>query len=736
MYEADLNPAQAEAVAQLFGPVLVFAGAGSGKTRVITYRVANLIAKGGVAPERILAVTFTNKAAREMRERIHRLVGGSTAERIVVGTFHATCARLLRSDASGVGLTPNFVIYDTSDQKALMTRAIREKGYDEKRFAPRQVLGWIGDQKQKGLGPDGAPEENAWHPAYRELYVQYERQLRACNAVDFDDLILLVMRLLEDPTNPVGQQIRNRYDSILVDEFQDTNVTQYRLIRELSSAHRNLCVVGDDDQSIYRWRGADIRNIRGFRNDFPDARVIKLEQNYRSSGVIVRAATEVISRGHGREDKRLWTANPEGDLIEVVACQGERQEAAFVVACANQAIDAGVSLSDVAVFYRVNAQSRVLEEALRAARISYQIIGGMKFFERAEVKDALSYLRAIDNPKSDLDVLRIINTPARGIGSTTLDKITTHAAFRGITVTDALMDLDAIKDLANAARKRVDVFTNLMDDLRTQSAHASPSQLLEEVLQKSGTLAGLRQENTAEADARLENLLELGGSLTDYETEALSAGEVPTLAGFLERVSLVSDVDTIQDAARITLMTVHAAKGLEFELVLLTGMEEDMFPYRGMDGRDADDLEEERRLAYVAITRAKKKLYVTHVSARQIFGTTRWGTPSRFLADLPGDCVVLRSLMTPTYEIRNVKQASAAPPPRDVPIDEERFVDRSFFDDATEPALHALARGMRVLHDRFGEGHVLRVNEGADPSVVAHFPGWGDKQILARFLKW
>jgi DNA helicase-2/ATP-dependent DNA helicase PcrA len=749
----DLNGPQADAVAHTSGPLLVFAGAGSGKTRVITYRIANLVACRGVAPRSILAVTFTNKAAGEMRSRLSDLLGDDVAKELWVGTFHATCAKLLRRHGEAIGLSRNFVIYDTDDQKAVVNRALRELELDDKRYPPRAVLGKIHDAKQELRGPDEMSARSYVDDAVVKIYRLYQAQLGKANAVDFEDLIGKMVRLLEENPAGEGDAIRRRFGHVLVDEFQDTNAAQYRLLRALTRDHRNLCVVGDDDQSIYRWRGADVRNIRGFRKDFPDAKVVKLEQNYRSTANIVKAALGVIEPSTQREPKELWTANDAGAAIEVVAVKDERDEAAHVVSVIQHARAGGIDPKEIAIFYRVHAQSRVLEEALRSVNLPYQIVGGMKFYERAEVKDAISYLRVLVNSRSDVDLGRIINVPARGIGATTLERLALFATEQGVSMYDAIPRLDACEDIANAARKRLTAVHVLLASLRESANGAAPHEVLEAVLERTGYLAALKQENSPENDARIENLGELLSSIQDYEAEARAAGEEPTLSGYLERVSLQSDIDGMKDAPRVTLMTVHGAKGLEFELVLLTGMEEEMFPYKGMDPGGHEEMEEERRLAYVAITRARKYLVMTHAELRQIFGTTRWGRPSRFIGDLPADAIVHKTSRaaaqrTPAYvdrapprtsggaEAWRHPQAPALRPPPPPVAPGERFVDREFFDDAASDAADMpLRRGSRVVHPRFGEGEVRRVEAAAEPMVVAFFPGWGEKKILARFLK-
>jgi len=748
MFDDQLNDPQAAAVAHTKGPLLIFAGAGSGKTRVITYRIANLVACEGVAPWRILAVTFTNKAAGEMRARLQKLCGPDVARALWVGTFHATCAKLLRIHGEAVGVKPNFVIYDVADQKAVVTRSLRDLDLDERRYPPRAILGHIHKHKQEGRGPEEAAAHSYVDDVALRIFKTYEERLRAANAVDFEDLILLVARLLEKTEE--GDRIRRRYDHVLVDEFQDTNAIQYRFLRDLVRDHKNLCVVGDDDQSIYRWRGADVRNIRYFRRDYPDATVIKLEQNYRSSKRIVAAALGIISRSGEREPKELWTANDDGDSIRVVAARDERDEAAFVVEAVARARKEGTDLREVAVFYRIHAQSRVLEEALRAADIPYQIVGGTKFYDRSEIKDALGYLRVVVNPASDVDLLRIVNVPARGIGQTTVDRLTAWATANDRSLYDALAEVETIGDLGAAAKKKLAAFRLLLDAFRARAPHDSPSEMLVAVLEASGYLAALKEEDNAEADARVENLQELVGSMQDYEAEAGAAGEEPALAGFLERVTLVNDVDAIKEGGRVTLMTVHGAKGLEFERVLLTGMEEEMFPYKGVDPGEREELEEERRLAYVAITRARRHLTMTHTQMRQIFGTTRWNRPSRFLGELPAGVAEHSTTKAMGGESRFARfvdrdadrepvarpwkhPQGVAPPPPDPGA---RYVDHEFFDDhAGEVGAMKMRRGARVRHERFGEGQVVSVVSVGEPAVVAFFPGWGEKKILARFLK-
>ncbi len=764
---APLNPPQAAAVAHVNGPLLVFAGAGSGKTRVITYRIANLVAGERVVPWRILAVTFTNKAAGEMRARLEKPeLLGSVARDLWVGTFHATCARILRKYPEAIGRSKSFVIYDTSDQKAVVSRVLREMNLDDKRYSPKSVLARIHKEKQEGRGPDEMKMESFLDDQVQKAYGKYEEALKSSNALDFEDLILSVVRIVE-PSNMQADAVRARdelekkFDHVLVDEFQDTNSIQYKLLKRLSYRTRNLCVVGDDDQSIYRWRGADVRNIRYFQRDFPDAMVVKLEQNYRSTKRIVASALAVIAPSPTREPKELWTDNDAGSPIRVIGCADERDEAACVVRAIRDAKEAGISPKEVAVFYRVHAQSRVLEESLRAQNMPYQIIGGLKFYDRAEVKDALAYLRVLVNPQSDVDMLRVVNVPSRGIGKTTIDRVTAYATSQRLSFFEALGKLDDFaEDLGSPARKRLGQFRELVSLLMKEVNDRSAPEVLRSVLAKTGYKKMLEEDDSAESEARQQNLSELESSMSDYAIESEARGEPPTLTGFLERVSLVSDTDKPEDVEKVTLMTVHGAKGLEFELVLLTGMEEDMFPYKRQEGRSDEELEEERRLAYVAITRARHHLVITHTKQRQVFGTTRIGAPSRFVRELPA--AAIEHMETSASRAaggagRWIDREQAAPtswrgtgtgtgggrgwnhpqaPASRAALSRapgERFVDYEGGDDAPAEG-GELRRGSKVSHAKFGVGEVMKIDNSGDPAVVAFFPAWGEKKVLMRFL--
>lgn len=760
---SELNQAQAQAVAHATGPLLIFAGAGSGKTRTITYRIANLLARHRVPPYRILAVTFTNKAAGEMKHRLEQLTGPELSRDLWVGTFHAVCARVLRRYHEELGYGQKFVIYDDADQKAVMNRLLKALKIDDRQFPAKVLLQRIHAEKREGRRP---AEMDLCTPAdgmIQTVYEGYQNALRTANAWDFEDLILEAMRLAEATDSAAGRELRERFDHVLVDEFQDTNWTQYRLVRALSAATRNLCVVGDDDQSIYRWRGADVRIIRGFRQDFADAQVIKLEQNYRSTQNIVAAALGVIQPALAREPKQLWTAEEPGQPVVVHGVADERQEAAWVTSRVREVTGAGVDPGQIAIFYRIHAQSRVLEEALRADGVPYQIIGGMKFFERAEVKDLIAYLRLLENPRSDADLLRIINVPARGIGAKSVQRLLDVAADRGTCCYEALPSLIESSSIGAAAKKKLSGFYEQFEQWREQAAQLLPSELAERVVDQSGYLGQLRQADNAEADARLENLKELIGSISEFERDAAEAGEAPSLSSYLERVSLVSAVDNMSDQPSVSLMTVHAAKGLEFDTVIMTGMEDEIFPYRGVDGRDSEELEEERRLAYVAITRARRRLLIAHATMRTIFGQTRYLAPSRFLADLPAEVVQLSEAPAPAglaYRwgggARPQGQAAGRrghsgeafsatsgrgrdarrAPSGALRHGGGRRVEYDAIDPlpSDEPGV-VLRPGDTVRHRRFGAGVVQSVDCGVAPSVTAKFPGFGVRKVLAEYLQ-
>ncbi|MBW2452947.1 MAG: UvrD-helicase domain-containing protein [Deltaproteobacteria bacterium] len=751
-----LNEPQRQAVAHAHGPVIVFAGAGSGKTRVITYRVANLVATHRVPAYRILGVTFTNKAAQEMKLRLERLLGEGLARELWLGTFHAVCVRLIRRYHENMGLRQNFVIYDDSDQKAVMTRVLKDLKIDERRYPPKKLLARIQREKQECRGPDEMEIDNYFDEMTQRCFVAYQQRLTDANAADFTDLLLHVLRLAEDRRSEAGTHLRSRFSHVLVDEFQDVNQVQYRLVRALGGEEGNICVVGDDDQSIYRWRGADVRNIRGFTHDFPDAKLVKLEQNYRSSGHVVSAALGVIRCAADRQPKELWTDNPEGDRIKVVHAANERDEAAYVVSHIQALIAGGTSPKEIAVFYRVHAQSRVLEDVMRGQDVPYQIVGGHKFFDRSEIKDLLSYLRVIINPQSDVDLVRIINKPARRIGARTIEHLAATAQLEGCSLYGAIEPLCASNRISAGTKRHLRALGKLFEGFMAAAVTGSPRELAEEVIEQSGYGRWLQDQDNAEADARLDNLKELLGSIDEYEEEQAYADEEPTLVDYLTRVSLVADADTMTDVPRVPMMTIHAAKGLEFDHVFLTGMEERLFPVRGQQPGEEEELEEERRLAYVAITRARRELHITHTQTRMIYGQVRYNEPSRFLAEIPAkdqervatealrDVAGAQRPSAPRPPWRELIRAGSpmgsqprpAPPQRPAG---ERYVERDQdgaddFADGGDGDRGPIGPGTRVRHAKFGVGVIRQLDDGPDPAATVTFSGWGVKRIKVRFL--
>ncbi len=730
----ELNPPQLDAVTHTEGPLLVFAGAGSGKTRVITYRIANIVVGRGVPAWRVMAVTFTNKAAGEMRARITKLVGPDHARELWVATFHATGAKILRRYHDRAGLRRDFVIYDDSDQRTVMNRVYKELKLDDKLLAPRAVLGEIDRAKQEVLSPEDyldqakTPLQKSVAPAY----AAYERRLAEANAVDFGDLIARVARLLESDAD-LRAELQERFAYVMVDEFQDTNNAQYRIVKAIVGPAKNICVVGDDDQAIYRWRGADVRNIQYFRRDFMGARVVKLEQNYRSTARILRAADAVISRAHTREAKVLYTRNPEGGLVEVSGCDDERDEARMLAQRIRGALDRGVSAREIAVFYRIHALSRSLEEGLRAADIPYVIVGGVRFYDRAEVKDVLAYLRLMLNPEDDVSFLRVVNTPTRKIGKTTLDRLTAHAESRKVTLWRLLEARDLPADVAPAAARALGGFYTLIRETQRKVAGLlqHPEQVAGIVYEDSGYQDLLADANDPENEARRENVAELLGSMRAYTEETAE----PSLSDYLERVSLSEAVADGDTGECVSLMSVHSAKGLEFDTVFIAAMEDGMFPYKGMAlGANPEEMEEERRLAYVAITRARKHLGVSYVRFRQIFGQTLMNGPSRFLSEMPA------AVLSAPIRRRVLDAPSVTPTVMHSP--KSSLVEiTTVLDDDPGPSSHdgyasvTYRRGMRVKHPKFGPGTIRAVEPGDDPRVVVYFPSIGEeKKLLARFV--
>ncbi|MGH2906142.1 MAG: DNA helicase PcrA [Solirubrobacterales bacterium] len=631
---AGLNEPQKAAVVHRGGPLLVLAGAGSGKTRVLTHRIAHLVQTGEARPEQILAITFTNKAATEMRERVEKLVG-PRARAMWLTTFHSACARILRSEAERLGYTRGYTIYDSADSQRLVRQCLESLEVDTKRFPPRMIQSLISRSKNQLMNAaefekqvDGVVDE-----IVAEAYKIYERRLREMNAMDFDDLLLRSVELWE--TYPdVLDKYQTVFQHILVDEYQDTNVAQYRWVELLARKHRNLVVVGDDDQSIYGFRGADVRNILDFEKDFPDAAVVKLEQNYRSTGRILSAAHAVVERNQGRKGKKLWTDGPEGDPIKIRQLTDEHEEGRYVAGEIERITESGVANTDIAVFYRTNAQSRVLEDTLVRYRIPYQVIGGTRFYERAEVKDALAYLTMLVNPNDAVSLQRIVNVPRRGIGKTTVQRLLGYANTTGEPILELAARAEEVPGLGAAAIKSLGRFSEIITSLREKAAtERHVGDILEAVVDQSGYADALKAEGSIEAEGRLENLAELVGLAREYDLNAVGDDDAG-LEAFLQQVALFSDQDELKDeSGAITLMTLHNAKGLEFPVVFMIGLEEGIFPHSR--AVDSGDVEEERRLCYVGITRARERLYITHAARRVLFGESSWNEPSRFIDEIP-----------------------------------------------------------------------------------------------------
>ena len=650
-----LNEQQREAVYCTDGPLLILAGAGSGKTRVLTHRIAYLIEEKGVNPWNILAITFTNKAAGEMRERVDNLVGFGS-ESIWVSTFLSTCVRILRRHIDRLGYDTNFTIYDTDDQKTLMKDVCKLVEIDTKVYKERNLLAAISSAKNEMISAQEYAlnaQGDFGKEKIAKVYQEYEKQMHANNALDFDDLLVKTVQLFE--TQPdVLENYQERFRYIMVDEYQDTNTVQFQLVSLLAGKYRNLCVVGDDDQSIYKFRGANIKNILNFEQEFPDATVIKLEQNYRSTGNILDAANAVISNNVGRKDKQLWTDNGEGEKIKFCQFDTGYDEAEYIADDIEREVRNGASYNDHAILYRTNAQSRLFEERFVAQNIPYKIVGGVNFYARREIKDVLAYLKTIDNGKDDLAVRRIINVPKRGIGLTTINRIQESAASRGIGFYDALLGLDLIPGVARGAAK-LEGFVALIEYFKGVAETLSLSDLLQEVIDKTGYIESLEAEGKEESDTRIENIDELRSKVAVYEESCLDQDEKPTLSGFLEEVALVADIDSLdEEQDYVVLMTLHSAKGLEFPYVYLAGMEDGVFPsYMTIVSDDPTEIEEERRLCYVGITRAMKDLTLTCAQQRMIRGETQYNKPSRFIREIPKELVDLGK----NFKERKVKES-------------------------------------------------------------------------------
>jgi DNA helicase-2/ATP-dependent DNA helicase PcrA len=732
-----LNPAQYDAVTHRDGPLLVVAGAGSGKTRVLTARIAHLIAEDGVSPFEILAITFTNKAAAEMKSRVARLVG-PVAQKMWVSTFHSACVRILRRDADRLGFPSSFTIYDQADAVRLVSYVLRDLNLDTKRFPPRQVHASISAAKNDGLDAAAYADraQVIFEKRIADVFAEYQARLLRAGAMDFDDLLLNTSKLFREHPD-VLQHYQRRFKHILVDEYQDTNKVQNELVLALASDHRNVCVVGDSDQSIYAFRGADIRNILEFEDAFPDTTVILLEQNYRSTQTILDAANAVIAHNFGRKPKELWSDKTGGPKITRYHAEDEADEGQWVAHEMARLHDEGdIRWGDVAVFYRTNAQSRVLEEHLMRAGIPYKVIGGTRFYDRREVKDALAYVRAVVNPVDEVNVKRVINVPKRGVGDSSIAKLDVYAQSRGIAFVDALRRYDDA-GVTGRAVSGIAGFLELLDELELVR-HEGPGPLLEAILDRTGYVAELQAEHSVEADGRLENLAELIGVAKEFDT----------VEEFLEQVSLVADTDELDDAddsSSVVLMTLHSAKGLEFPVVFLIGMEDGVFPHLRSIG-EPDQLEEERRLAYVGITRAQERLYLTHAWCRTLFGSTQYNPPSRFLDEIPESLVEVvgegrrrrgrsdgssgwfgsGSSGTGSSRIGGTRDRIGA--------NRDRIVDNAM--KPSGPSLRGADRmglkvGDDVTHTSWGEGVILDIiGEGDKAEAVVRFPSVGEKRLL------
>lgn len=740
-----LNKPQKEAVFHTEGPLLILAGAGSGKTRVLTHRIAYLIEEKGVNPWNILAITFTNKAAEEMRQRVDSLVGIG-AESIWVSTFHSMCVRILRRYIDRLGYDNRFTIYDTDDQKTLMKEVCRKTDIDTKRFKERMLLSVISSAKNEMILPEEF-ELNAGGDFVQlkiaKVYKEYEAQMRANNALDFDDLLVKTVQLLE--TQPdVRENYQERFRYIMVDEYQDTNTVQFRLVSLLAGKYRNLCVVGDDDQSIYKFRGANIRNILDFEKEFSDAKVIKLEQNYRSVGNVLEVANSVIRNNKGRKEKTLWTDNEKGEKIRLRQFDTAYDEAQFIAEDIKDETAQGANYSDHAVLYRTNAQSRLLEEKFVAMNIPYKIVGGINFYSRREIKDVLSYLKTIDNGKDDLAVRRIINVPKRGIGLTTINRIQESAAARGIGFYDALSAPDLIPGIGRSASK-LDSFAALIEYFKGRSEESGVTDLLTEVIEKTGYTESLEADDPEELEARVQNIDELVSKAAVYEESCSDRGERPTLSGFLEEVALVADIDSVaEDRDYVILMTLHSAKGLEFPHVYLAGMEDGLFPsYMSISGDDPEELEEERRLCYVGVTRAEEKLTLTCARMRLVRGERQYNSMSRFIKEMPSALidtgkreggfsqnVSLGEKRTYSSDVSGYKRSAYAQKPAFAAIQK----GSGLMAKKSEGLSYGV--GDRVRHVKFGDGTVTEIKEGGrDYEVTVQFDTAGVRKMFALFAK-
>ncbi len=726
-----MNPQQQEAVEYTEGPLLILAGAGSGKTRVLTHRIAYLMEEKGVKPWNIMAITFTNKAAQEMRERVDQIAGFG-AESVWVSTFHSSCVRILRRYIDRLGYDNRFTIYDTEDSKTVMKEMIRRLDLDPKIYKERNLLSKISAAKNEMITPNEYEKQvTRWEDRrVGEIYRAYQEQLKKNNALDFDDLLVKTVELFRDCPEALDYY-QERFRYIMVDEYQDTNTVQFQFVSRLAARYRNLCVVGDDDQSIYKFRGANIGNILDFEKVFPDAKVIKLEQNYRSTQNILDAANEVIRHNKGRKEKRLWTENGTGDKVNFRQFQSGFEEAEFVAGEIGRKVRTGeYHYRDFAVLYRTNAQSRLFEEKFLLANIPYKIVGGVNFYGRKEIKDLLAYMKTVDNSLDDLAVQRIINVPKRGIGAATIGKVEAYAAEQDIHFYDALLEADYIPGLGRAAAK-IRPFTLFIQSLRSQLEYLSVKELLEKIIEDTGYVKELEAEDTEEARARIENIDEFISKAADYEASAAE----PSLSGFLQEVALVADIDSVDDSSDyVLLMTLHSAKGLEFNEVYMAGMEDGLFPsYMTITGDDPSELEEERRLCYVGITRARKKLTLTAARQRMIRGETQYSKTSRFVREIPRELIDLGRDGTTEHAFKKPELFGGAEVPRKK-YTAETFKPRQFTVTKADSLDYGV--GDTVRHVKFGVGVVQSIAEGGrDYEVTVDFDRFGVKRMFASFAK-
>ncbi|MGE0761691.1 MAG: ATP-dependent helicase [Bdellovibrionales bacterium] len=763
----ELNPPQLEAVAHVHGPILILAGAGSGKTRVLTYRIANLIASGEAAPQQILAVTFTNKAAREMEHRILALLknlGIPVYEQMWVSTFHSICARILRQEITRLGYQPFFTIYDDTDQLSILKKIIHAMNLNDKIYAPKMFQARIDEAKRLGMTPADLQKRPRFFMDDKVLpvFAAYENEMKKANALDFGDLLLKTYELFRDHPD-IRERFAEQFQYIMVDEYQDTNHIQYLLVKLLSQSHRNLCVVGDEDQSIYSWRGADIQNILDFERDFPECKVVKLEENYRSTKAIVSAATAVIKNNSQRKDKTLFTQNEAGEKIVIYESSNEYEEARFVAQKIEQLMrEKNYNRKDFAIFYRTNAQSRVIEDLMRSHSLPYRLVGGVKFYERMEIKDILGYLKALLNPTDEVALKRIINTPARGVGKTTVETIENTARTQNLDFFTAIRATAEQRLVNSGAAKKIRSFADLMDSLRQDLATKALSEIYIEILDKTQYVQRLKEEGTPESESRIQNLEEMQNAIRQFEEER---GDEATLQNFLEEIALVTDLDKMDESQDfITLMTLHISKGLEFPVVFIVGCEEGLFPSsRAIDEASEEGLEEERRLAYVGMTRARQRLFMTHTRIRRVWGQEQQHPPSRFLNELPREFVQVESqIQRPKFLDKYAGYSAGGAEPRYSSAgvttsfadrvkqrrgeqsqgDEfDQMPDYENFSDTPGPSTsgggpQAYVKGMRVRHPTFGAGSIFQVEgSGDEQKISVVFSDRTFKKFVAKYAR-